>query len=77
MLNHQQKKIDHAFMSKATELFQLIYTDLDDLYPFIQNSHKYYISFLDDYSGATHIYLLKNKNEAFFKFKEYKTAIEL
>ena len=49
MLGHQQKKIDHASMLKATELFQLIYTDFGGSYPFTQNSHKYYISFLDDY----------------------------
>ena len=77
MLNHQQKKISHVFILKATELFQLIYTDLGDLYSFTQNSHKYYISFFNNYSGATHIYFLKNKNETFFKFKEYKAAIEL
>ena len=33
MLDHQQKKIGHASISKATELFQLIYTDLGGLYP--------------------------------------------
>ena len=64
-------------MSKATELFQLIHTNLGDSYPFTQKGHKYYISFLDDYSDAIHVYLLKNKNEAFSKFKEYKTTIEL
>ena len=77
MLGHQQKKIGHAPMPKATELFQLIHTDLGGPYPSTQDGHKYYISFLDDYSSITHIYLLKNKNEAFPKFKEYKTAIEL
>ena len=64
-------------MPKATELFQLIYTDLDDPYPFTQDSHKYYISFLNDYFNTTHVYLLKNKNETFPKFKKYKAAIEL
>ena len=34
MLDYQQKKINHTLMPKATELFQLIYTDFDDLYPF-------------------------------------------
>ena len=77
MLGHQQKKIDHASMLKAIELFQLIYTDFDGPYPFTQKGHKYYISFLNDYSGIIHVYLLKNKNEAFSKFKEYKAAIEL
>ena len=77
MLNHQQKKIGHVFMLKATELFQLIHTDFGGLYPSTWDNYKYYISFFNNYSGATHIYLLKNKNEAFSKFKEYKAAIEL
>ena len=77
MLNHQQKKIDHVFMSKATELFQLIHINFDGPYSFMWDGHKYYISFLDDYFDAIYVYLLKNKNEAFFKFKEYKAAIEL
>ena len=64
-------------MPKATKIFQLIHTDLGGPYPFTWDDHKYYISFLNDYSDITHIYLLKNKNETFFKFKEYKTAIEL
>ena len=64
-------------MSKATELFQLIHTDFGGSYPSMWKGHKYYISFLDDYSGAIHVYLLKNKDEAFPKFKEYKVAIEL
>ena len=77
MLNYQQKKIDHASMPKATELFQLIHIDFNDPYPFTQNGHKYYILFLNDYFSTTYVYLLKNKNEAFSKFKEYKVTIEL
>ena len=64
-------------MSKATKLFQLIHTDFNDPYPFTQDSHKYYISFLDNYSDTTYVHLLKNKDEVFSKFKKYKTAIEL
>ena len=77
MLNYQQKKISHASMLKATELFQLIHTDFDDPYPSTQNGHKYYILFLDNYFSITHIYFLKNKNETFSKFKKYKTTIKL
>ena len=77
MLGHQQKKISHVFMLKATELFQLIHIDFNGSYPFTQKGHKYYILFFDDYSSAIYVYLLKNKDEAFPKFKEYKTVIEL
>ena len=77
MLNHQQKKISYTFMSKATELFQLIYINFGGSYSFIWENHKYYILFLNDCFRVIYIYLLKNKNETFFKFKEYKAAIEL
>ena len=77
MLNHQQKKIGHTSISKAIKLFQLIYTDFGGLYSSTQEDHKFYISFLNDYSEVIHIYLLKNKDETFFKFKEYRVTIEL
>ena len=64
-------------MLKAIKLFQLIHTDFGGLYSSTQDDYKYYILFLDDYFSATHIYFLKNKNEAFFKFKDYKAAIKL
>ena len=77
MLNHQQKKISHTSMSKVTELFQLIHTDFGGPYSSTQKGHKFYISFLDDYFEAIHVYLLKNKNEAFSKFKKYRVTIKL
>lgn len=77
MLGHQQKKIGHAPMPKATELFQLIHTDLSGPFPVTRQGHKYYISFLDDLSGAIHIHLLKTKDDALAKFMEYKAKMEL
>lgn len=38
--------------------------------------NKYFITFIDDLSKHTTIYLLKHKYEAFEKFKQYKTLIE-
>ena len=64
-------------MPKTIKLFQLIYIDLDGLYSSMWKGHKYYILFLNNYFETIHVYLLKNKNEAFLKFKEYKAAIEL
>ena len=37
---------------------------------------EYYITFIDDYSGKTWIYFLKEKSEVFEKFKEFKALIE-
>ena len=35
-----------------------------------------YVSFIDDYSCKTWIYFLKNKEEVFIKFKEFKSIVE-
>jgi hypothetical protein len=40
------------------------------------SGYVYYVSFIDDYSHKTWIYLLKAKNEVFGKFKEFKALVE-
>ena len=40
------------------------------------SGYVYYVSFIDDYSHKTWIYLLKEKNEVFGKFKEFKALVE-
>lgn len=37
---------------------------------------KYFISFIDDFSKKVWVYFLRTKDEAFFKFKEWKEAVE-
>ena len=38
--------------------------------------YVYYVYFIDDYSRKTWIYFLKNKDEVFRKFKEFKALIK-
>jgi transposase len=38
--------------------------------------NKYYVSFIDDFSKFTWIYLLKHKSEVFQKFKEFQSHVE-
>ena len=38
--------------------------------------HLYYVTFIDDYSIKTWIYLLKNKNEVFEKFREFNNEVQ-
>ena len=40
------------------------------------NGYVYYVSFIDNFSRKTWIYLLKGKNEVFSKFKEYKSLVK-
>lgn len=37
---------------------------------------RYFISFIDDFTKKAWVYFLKSKDEAFSKFKEWKTAVE-
>jgi hypothetical protein len=38
--------------------------------------HKYYVSFIDDFSKFTWVYLLKYKFEVFQKFHEFQKLVE-
>ena len=40
------------------------------------SGYEYYVTFIDDYSRKTWIYFLKEKDEVFGKFKEFKALIE-
>ena len=40
------------------------------------SGYAYYVSFIDDFSRKTRIYFMKNKDEVFSKFKEFKALIK-
>ena len=40
------------------------------------SGYVYYVSFIDNYSRKTWVYLLKNKDEVFGKFKEFTALVE-
>ena len=40
------------------------------------SGYAYYVSFINDFSRKTWIYFMKNKDEVFSKFKEFKALIE-
>lgn len=63
--------------TRATELLELVHTDICGPMPVESiGKKKYFISFIDDYSRKTVVYVIRNKNEAFEKFKEYKSMAE-
>ncbi|KAL0313642.1 UNVERIFIED_CONTAM: Retrovirus-related Pol polyprotein from transposon TNT 1-94 [Sesamum radiatum] len=62
---------------RCTELLELIHSDLADFKNTLSKGGKrYYISFVDDYSRYTKIYLLRNKDEATEMFLKYKCEVE-
>ena len=63
--------------NKEKGILQIIYSDVCG--PMSSSSlsrYVYYVSFIDDFSRKTQIYILKNKDEVFSKFKEFKALIE-
>jgi hypothetical protein len=55
---------------------ELVHTDECQIgIPTINGGHKYYVSFTDDYSRFTVIYLLKKKSDAFGAFKQFDARV--
>ena len=64
-------------VDRETELLSLIHTDLEDLkQTMTRGGKRYYVTFIDDYSRFTKLYLLRNKDDAFSAFLSYKTEVE-
>ena len=62
---------------KAKGILDIIHFDVCG--PMSSNSlrgYVYYVSFIDYLSRKTWIYIMKNKDEVFSKFKEFKALIE-
>ena len=64
-------------LSRETKLLELIHSDLGDLrQTMTRGGKKFYVSFIDDYSRFTRVYLLRNKDEAFDMFLSYEDEVE-
>ena len=71
-----QKK-PHKSVVRNTELLYLIYFDLCEFEGILTHGgNRYIITFIDDFSKYTTIYLLKNKSDAFEKFQDFLKEVE-
>ena len=63
--------------TRKIELLELVHSDLTDFKNTMsKGGKKWYITFVDDYSRYTKIYLLKSKDEAEEMFLKYKAEVE-
>ena len=70
------KKTCH-FVERQTEILGLIYTDLVDLKQTMSRGGKnYFVTFIDDFSRYTKVYLIKHKDEALDMFLTYIVEVE-
>jgi hypothetical protein len=61
---------------KSTEPLQLVHSDLSGPHPANELGYRYYIIFVDDYSGFCDVTLLRRKSEATEAFIAYKSRVE-
>ena len=62
---------------RVQDLLELIYSDVcGPMSIQIRGGYEYFITFTDDYSRFSYVYLMKWKFEAFEKFKEFRAEIE-
>lgn len=62
---------------RATRVLEVFHSDLiGPINPPTASGYKYILTFVDDCKRYNHVYLLKNKNDAFVKFQHYKALIE-
>jgi hypothetical protein len=76
----QQVKSHHLPYPKSTSvsnhLLELVFSDVWGAALESVGRYKYYVSFIDDYSKFTWIYLIKFKSEVFQKFHEFQALVE-
>src|SRR4051794_20398370 len=64
-------------MERATELLEIIHTDLcGPMSVASRGGYHYVLTFIDDLSRYGYIYLMKHKSETFEKFKEFQSEVE-
>ena len=71
------KKSHKPILQRESELLSLIHSDLGDLkHIMTRGGKRFYITFIDDFSRFTRLYLLKSKDEACEYFKVFKAEVE-
>jgi len=74
---HQRTSFPKDGATRASQLLEIVHADVCG--PMKTTSHggaRYFLTFIDDFSNKTHVYLLKAKGEAFEKFKQYKALVD-
>jgi len=64
-------------VERNSQLLELVHYDIYEINGMCNKGwERYFITFIDDYSCFTYVYLLRTKDKAFKKFKEFKKMVE-
>ena len=70
-------KQPHIKVERNSELLELIHTDICEFEGILTRGGKrYFITFIDDFSKYTYVYLMKNKSDAFEKLTIFIKEVE-
>ncbi len=74
---HQRTSFLKNEVTKASKLLELVHSDVcESMKTTSRGGAQYFVTFIDNFSKKTHVYLLKAKGEVFDKFKAYKALME-
>ena len=74
---HHREKFISRVSNRPKEPLELVHTDLcGQMQTLSLTGNVYFMTFIDDYSRKTWLYLLKHKSQAFDVFKIFKAMVE-
>ncbi|RVW65936.1 Retrovirus-related Pol polyprotein from transposon TNT 1-94 [Vitis vinifera] len=74
----KQTKTKKLGANRATDVLELIHTDICGPYPTASwNGQQYFITFIDDYSRYGYLFLIHEKSQSLDVFKTFKAEVEL
>ena len=62
--------------NRATEVLELVHSDVHDVGIISHGGHRYWISFIDDSGRFKVVVPMKHKSDAFQEFKRFKAYAE-
>lgn len=76
-LGNNTKRPFGSNASRPKEILDLIHSDVcGPMTPNLLGGQLYYVTFIDDCSRKTWVYLMKSKDEVFTKFQEFNVEVE-
>ena len=64
-------------VERNSELLDFVHYDICELNGILKRGgNRYFITFIDDHSRYTYVYLMKHKDQAFQMFKIYQSEVE-
>lgn len=77
MGKHSNAPFSNAGGNRSNRILEIVHTDIcGPITPTTWDGHQYFITFIDDFSHFTVVYLMKRKLEAFELFVKFKSMAE-